>query len=81
MCGVAQTRSMPSFTACRAIARLSARSSEPSSTPGRMWQCRSIIGANSVSGTGPYGHETTMIGMIQHLLPLGWREQLASTHG
>jgi hypothetical protein len=44
-------------------------------------QNRPVIGANSVSGRAPRGHETTMIGMIQHLLPLGWREQVASTHG
>ena len=37
-------------------------------------------GANALSGRAR-GHGTTMIGMIQHLLPLGWREQLASTHG
>jgi hypothetical protein len=40
-----------------------------------------LSGANALSGTGTQGHGTTMTGMIQHLLSLGWREQMASTHG
>ncbi|MEO1959840.1 MAG: hypothetical protein ABGW82_02485, partial [Paracoccus sp. (in: a-proteobacteria)] len=38
--------------AARAMAIASARSAAPSSTAGRMWQCRSIIGF-SVGGSRP----------------------------
>src|SRR5207302_10430369 len=42
MCGVAHTTVIPSRSASRAIATLSARSKAPSSSAGRMWQWRSI---------------------------------------
>ena len=41
----------------------------------------SPAGANPRSGTATHRHGATMIGMIRHLLPLGWRGQMASTHG
>ena len=51
MCGVAHTTAMPSRSASRAIATLSARSSAPSSSAGRMWQWRSITTAAHRRGT------------------------------
>src|SRR5215218_2754697 len=42
MCGVAQISRIPSLSATRAISTLSSRSRAPSSSPGRMWQWRSI---------------------------------------
>src|SRR5579872_210243 len=50
-CGVATTRVTPSATNTRAISRLSARSAAPSSAPGRMWLCRSIMSGSPASHT------------------------------
>ena len=43
--GVAAMARTPLFTAIRAMARDSSRLWEPSSSSGRMWQCRSIMGS------------------------------------
>src|SRR3954451_13711766 len=45
MCGVATAIWMFASTASRAMARLKSMFAGPSSSPGRMWQCRSITAA------------------------------------
>src|SRR5271163_3953422 len=48
---------MPSATAIRAISNETAKSAAPSSIPGSIWQCRSIMGTPQVRRAGSFGRE------------------------
>ena len=86
MWGVAQIASIPSAAAWRAIATLSREVERPvvdagedvavevdHGRPGELTGSTLGPECKPRSGTATHGHGATMIGMIQHLLPLGLR--------
>src|SRR4051794_41576021 len=75
--------SQPSSAARRHMAAASAKLRAPSSTPGRMWQCRSIInrsidrqrGGEPSGGAGlPGGPRLALLGAIGFIVPVALAE-------